>query len=58
VGLIHLALGDRDRAFECFSTAVEERDSWISFCAVNPALDEVRGDPRLDVIMHQMQVDW
>ena len=58
VGLIHLGLGDRDRAFECFASAVEERDSWISFCAVTPALDEVRDDPRLDAIIRQMQVDW
>ena len=58
IGLIHLALGDRDRAFDYFSAAVAERDSWISFCAVNPALDEVRGDPRLDEIARQMQVDW
>ena len=58
IALIHLGLGERDRAFEWLATAVEERDSWIAFCAVNPALDELRADPRLSDITRRMKVDW
>jgi TolB-like protein/tetratricopeptide (TPR) repeat protein len=51
LGVIHLALGDHDRAFTWFSSAVEERSGWIAYVRVDPRLDTVRSDPRLDRIL-------
>lgn len=58
IALIHLGLGDRDRALEWLATAVEERDSWIAFAAVNPALDELRSDPRFADLTRRLNIDW
>jgi len=58
IGLAEMGLGNKDRAFALLSDAVDERDSWISFCAVNPALDALRDDPRLADISKRMNVDW
>ena len=58
IALVQLGLGDRDGAFASLFSAVEERDSWISFCAVNPALDELRSDPRFTDLTRRMNVDW
>jgi serine/threonine-protein kinase len=44
--ILHLALGDRDRAFELLSKAVEERTLFTGWIGVDPDLDPLRGDPR------------
>lgn len=48
LGLIHAALGDADRAFNWFATAVQERSGWIAYIRVDPRLDAFRRDPRFD----------
>jgi serine/threonine-protein kinase len=58
MSLVQLGLRDTEGAFESLFKAAEERDSWISFCAVNPALDELRSDARFDELTRRMNVDW
>jgi serine/threonine-protein kinase len=58
MSLVQLGLRDTEGAFESLFKAAEERDSWISFCAVNPALDELRSDPRFADLTRRMNVDW
>ena len=50
IGVIHAALGDRDRAFEWLSRAVKERSGWIAYLRVDPRLDALHGDPRYDAL--------
>ncbi|MGE3492978.1 MAG: tetratricopeptide repeat protein [Vicinamibacterales bacterium] len=50
VALIHTALGDRDRAFEWLEKAVAERSYWAIYLNVDPALDDLRADPRFDAL--------
>jgi tetratricopeptide (TPR) repeat protein len=44
--LIHIGLGDVDRAFECMEHCLTERDSRIFWFPVLPGLDSLRADPR------------
>jgi adenylate cyclase len=44
--MIHVGLGDADRAFECFDRAFDERSSWLVSLNIEPLLDSIRGDPR------------
>jgi serine/threonine protein kinase/lipoprotein NlpI len=46
VAAVHLALGDRDRAFELLEEAYGERSHGLTFLKVDPNLDDVRSDPR------------
>ena len=50
IGVIHAALGDRDRAFEWLSRAVTERSGWIAYLRVDPRLDALHGDARYDAL--------
>ncbi len=44
--IIHVGLGERDRAFEWLSRADEERHPWLVLLNVEPLLDPLRSDPR------------
>jgi DNA-binding winged helix-turn-helix (wHTH) protein/tetratricopeptide (TPR) repeat protein len=43
---VHAELGDRARAFEALEAACEERDKWLGWLMVDPALATLHGDPR------------
>jgi tetratricopeptide (TPR) repeat protein len=51
IGVIHAALGDRDRAFEWLARAVDERSGWIAYLRVDPRLDALHGDARFDALL-------
>ena len=44
--LIHVGLGETDRAFEYLDRAFEERSSWLVSLKIEPLLDSIRDDPR------------
>jgi TolB-like protein/Tfp pilus assembly protein PilF len=44
--LIHVGIGETDRAFECLDRAFEERSSWLVSLKIEPLLDSIRDDPR------------
>lgn len=46
IGLMHMRLGDTDRAFEWFNKAYVERDFYLIYLKVDPRLDCIRSDPR------------
>jgi tetratricopeptide (TPR) repeat protein len=47
IALIHVALGENERAFEWFDRALEERSGWFPYLNADPRLDCLRRDPRL-----------
>jgi serine/threonine-protein kinase len=53
---IYLALGDRDQAFAWIERAHAERRGWLAYLAVDPILDPVRDDPRLDRWLARMNL--
>jgi len=52
--VIHLALGDLDRAFEWFQRAHTERNTLLIFVNVDPQFDPLRSDPRLVDLVRKM----
>jgi TolB-like protein len=46
LGVICAALGEVDRAFAWFDSAVTERSGWIAYVQVDPRLDALHADPR------------
>ena len=49
--MIHIGLGEVDRAFGCMERCLTERDSRIFWFPVVPGLDSLRADPRFDGFM-------
>lgn len=55
IGMIYVALGDKDRAFEWFERAYEERDvGHFIGLAVAPEYDPVRSDPRYASLLKKL----
>ena len=48
---VHLALGDRERAFDCLEKACAERSLGLTFLKVDPNLDVLRPDPRFTSLL-------
>jgi TolB-like protein/Flp pilus assembly protein TadD len=46
IALVHAGLDEKDRMFEWFEKAYQERDSWLLNVVTDPFLAPVRGDPR------------
>ncbi len=49
--LLYAGLGDLDRAFSCLEQAIEEHNDQVCFMGVDHRFDELRGDPRFDVLL-------
>ncbi len=48
---IYLNLGEKDRAFECFERAYQERDPWLLWNKVNPVFDSLHSDARFQYLL-------
>lgn len=51
---IYTELGDKDRAFEWFERAFEERHSLLVFLKVNPLFDSLHSDPRFASLIERI----
>ena len=54
MAVLSLGLGEPDRAFEWLERAYEERNNFLCFLAVDPALDEIRDDLRFNDLMRRV----
>jgi len=52
----HAALGDKTRAFGVLERACTEQDLWMSYVAVDPRMDELRGDRRFARVLEQLDL--
>ena len=53
--VIHLALGEKDRALEWLEKEARERSGFeINFIKVDPYLDPLRGDPRFEALVSKI----
>jgi DNA-binding winged helix-turn-helix (wHTH) protein/TolB-like protein len=56
IGLLYVALGDRERAFH-FLAQAREQHSWnIPYLKVDPRLDSLRSDPRFEELLRSVHL--
>src|SRR5581483_8354512 len=56
LGLIYVALGDRERAFQILARARERRSSTLLYLKVDPRLESLRSDPRFNDLARSMHL--
>ena len=54
LGLVALALGDRERALAELEKARDLRENWISLVGVDPRLEPLRAEPRFQALLSSM----
>jgi len=54
IGVIHLGLGDKETALDRLEQAWEERDGWVQWLLVNPAVDRVRSEERFGSLLKRI----
>ena len=54
--LIHFALDEDDLGFEWMDKAVKERAPWLTWLAVDPMFDRVRGDARFAALLSALDL--
>lgn len=57
VGMIHLGLGDTERALDWLERAYEDRNTHIVEAAVRPELQVLRGHPRFEALLERTGLD-
>jgi serine/threonine protein kinase/tetratricopeptide (TPR) repeat protein len=56
IAQIYARLGDKNQALASIETAVEERDSNLTYAKVEPAFDDLRSDPRFKRVVQQLNM--
>ncbi len=57
ISLIHLGLGQKDKAFEWLERAYEQRTHWMVYIKLHPMLDPLRSDPRFKALLKKMNLE-
>ena len=56
IALVHVGLGDRNRAFEWLERADRERSAWLAWVRVEPRFDGLRSDPRFAKLLRRLKL--
>jgi TolB-like protein/DNA-binding winged helix-turn-helix (wHTH) protein/Tfp pilus assembly protein PilF len=56
IAMVHIGLGETDRAFEWLQKAFEARDWQIALLKVEPAFDSLRSDPRFSALLERVDL--
>jgi serine/threonine protein kinase/tetratricopeptide (TPR) repeat protein len=56
IAMIHLGLGEKDRAFEWLHKAAEDHSEWFTYLNVDPRLDSIRKDPRFANLQRKLHL--
>jgi serine/threonine-protein kinase len=54
--MLHLALGDLERALDWAERAYADRRGWLAYLKVNPLLDPLRQEPRFQTLVKKMRL--
>ena len=54
MSLVHLSLGEKDRAFEWLDRAYREHAEWMIYLKVDPRFDDLRAEPRFKEILRRI----
>jgi tetratricopeptide (TPR) repeat protein len=52
--IIHAALGETEDALDLLDVALETRSGWMTYLAVDPRLDPLRGQARFEVLLKRL----
>jgi serine/threonine-protein kinase len=52
--VIHLGLGDYEKALDCLETALRNRELAITVMKVHPLYDPLRGSPRFEALLREI----
>jgi Flp pilus assembly protein TadD len=52
---LHIGLGELDRAIDWAERAKDEHRGWPLYFRVNPVVDPLRGHPRFEALVRQLQ---
>jgi len=55
--IVHIALGDKEKALDWTERAIEERRGWGAYLRVHPIVDPLRAEPRFDALVKMMNYD-
>jgi hypothetical protein len=55
IAVTHIALGEKDKAFEWSERGDGERDWWLLWLQVDPRYDCIRSDRRVQVLLRRMK---
>jgi TolB-like protein/DNA-binding winged helix-turn-helix (wHTH) protein/tetratricopeptide (TPR) repeat protein len=50
---IHVALGEKESAFECLDRACETRAAWVPYLAMDPWFDPLRHNPKFEDLLQR-----
>jgi tetratricopeptide (TPR) repeat protein len=56
IAQIYARLGDKNQALASLETALEERDSNLTYAKIEPAFDDLRSDPRFKRVVQQLNM--
>jgi len=54
--ILHVGLGNVDRALDWAERAYDERRGWLAYFKVNPMLDPLRNEPRFKSLIDKMRL--
>jgi serine/threonine-protein kinase len=54
LAMIHIGLGDIERALDWAEAGIPERRGWLAYLNVHPVVDPLRGHPRFDALVAKM----
>jgi serine/threonine-protein kinase len=57
IAMVYAFLGDKDPAFEWLDKAYAERNGTLAYLKIDVAMDNLKGDPRLDSLMQRLGLD-
>ena len=57
IALVHIGLGNDDRAFQLLEDAFRERAFHFIYLNADPKFDRLRSDPRFDNLLHMMEME-
>jgi eukaryotic-like serine/threonine-protein kinase len=56
LGMVHAALGEKDKAFVWLEKAYDEHDSYLVRLKAAPSMDSLRSDPRFGSLLQRMKL--
>jgi serine/threonine-protein kinase len=57
LAVIHIALGNTERAIDWIEEGLDDRRGWSAYLRVHPIMDPLRGEPRFKELVQRMKFD-
>ena len=54
LAMVHIALGNTERALDWTEAGIPERRGWLAYLNVHPVMDPLRGHPRFEALVAKM----